>query len=370
MTRHNHINQNPVYSHSYFFLQFILQHPTLPLLRSIATKTVKPVATATDVALKSKTQKRREEISSEKEESVITLLKKYDFTDTQIAILEKKSPQILRFKVESTLEPKLKFLNENGFVGSLLTDVIVKNPFILRRSLVDHLIPNYEYLRELMKIDQAASVVVVMKATWLLTSDLRKNLQPNIEFLLGEGIPMTSILKLLTSYPRSLLRPVGWIRYGVATVKEYGVEPSENVFIHALRAVLSMSESNWKKKVGILKSLGWSDTDIASTVARQPLILPLSEDKLRSTFEFFVKTMDLKPEDVINYPKLCTYSLDKRIIPRCKVVMALKEKNLLKGMNMPTFIGMTENEFSRKFILKHPAHSSSLWNLYRGAVPV
>ncbi|XP_074310748.1 transcription termination factor MTERF8, chloroplastic-like isoform X2 [Silene latifolia] len=339
-------------------------------IRSIATKTLKPVATATDVALKSKTQKKREEISSEKEESVIALFKKHNFTDTQIAILEKKSPRILRLKVESNLEPKLKFLNENGFVGSLLTDVIVKNPYILRRSLVDHLIPNYEYLRELMKIDQAASVVVVRKANWLLTSDLRKNLQPNIEFLVGEGIPMTRILKLLTLYPRLLLRPVGWIRYGVATVREYGVEPSENMFVHALTAVLSMNESNWKKKVGIFKSLGWSDKDIASTMARQPLCLSLSEDKLRSTFEFFVKTMDLKPEDVINYPKLCTYSLDKRIIPRCKVAMALKEKNLLKGLHIPTLLSMNEDEFARKFILKHPTYSSSLWNLYRGAVPV
>ncbi|XP_074310749.1 transcription termination factor MTERF8, chloroplastic-like [Silene latifolia] len=339
-------------------------------IRSIATRTLKPVASVTELVSKPKTQEKRDKISSEKEQSVITLLKKYDFTDTQIAILEKRSPQILRCNVESILEPKLKFFNENGFVGSLLPDFVVKYPSILQRSLVNQLIPNYEYLRESMKIDQATSVGVVRKAPRILTFDLRKILQPNVEFLLGEGMPMSSILKLLTVHPRSLLRPVDGIRYGVATVKEYGVEPSKNMFVHALKAVLSMSESNWKKKVGILKSLGWSDKDIASTMARHPLSFCLSEDKLRSTFEFFIKTMDLKPEDVINYSKVCAFSLDKRIIPRCKVVMALKEKNLLKDLRMPTFINMTENEFTRKFIRKHPTYSSSLWNLYRGAVPV
>ncbi|XP_074310803.1 transcription termination factor MTERF8, chloroplastic-like [Silene latifolia] len=339
-------------------------------IRSIATKTLKPVATATELVSKPKTQEKRDKISSEKEESVITLLKKHNFTDTQIAILEKKSPQIFRFKVESILEPKLNFLNENGFVGSLLSDVIVKNPSILRYSLVNQLIPNYEYLRELMKIDQSTSVAVVRKAPRILTKDLRKFLQPNIDVLLGEGIPMSNILKLLTLHPTSLLQSVDRIQYGVATVREYGVERSENMFIYAFRVVMSMTESNWKKKMGIFKSLGWSDKDIASTMAHGPSCLALSEEKLRRAFEFFVKTMDLKPEDVINNPILFTYSLDKRTIPRCKVVMALKEENLLKDLSIPTLLSMNEDKFAQKFILKHPTHSSSLWNLYRGAVPV
>ncbi|KAK9733069.1 hypothetical protein RND81_04G041500 [Saponaria officinalis] len=281
-------------------------------------------------------------------------------------MLKMRSPTILKCKAESNLEPKLKFLNEYGFVGNILTEVIVKNPLILRRSLNDHLIPNTEYLKGLMNNDQAAVLFVVKRATWLMTCDLKKVLQPNIDLLLKEGVGMISVLKLFMSQPRSFICPVERMSYGIETVKKFGTKPTDNMFIHALRVVLSMNESNLKKKLEIFRDLGWTDEDLAITMARQPLCFSQSEDKIRSSFELFVKTMKLRPEDVINHPKLLMYSLSKRSIPRCKVIMALKEKELMKDMHIPSLINMPGDDFTRKFILKHPTLSSSLWSLYLG----
>ncbi|MGV7400555.1 hypothetical protein PJK47_30670, partial [Mycobacterium kansasii] len=88
----------------------------------------------------------------------------------QISAIAQKRPTILKSNVKSTLEPKLKFLTENGFAGTFLAEIIVRNPNILNRSLSDLLIPNTEYLKGLFNNDMAAVLLVVKKATKVIST--------------------------------------------------------------------------------------------------------------------------------------------------------------------------------------------------------
>ena len=261
----------------------------------------------------------------------------------------------------------MRFLNENGFRGALLPEIILSNPIILRRSLNAHLIPSLELLRtQLGKDNELALSTVIRRASWVLTSDLDKVLLPNIMFLEKEGMPMNGILKLFTSQPRCLLRNLDRMQYGVQTVKKFGIKPCEPMFVHALRVVLSFNESNLKKKLEVFKSLGWSDADMISSVVRQPLCLTCSKEKLKKNVEFLVKTMKVEQEIVIANPKLFMYSLKKRTIPRYMVLKLLQEKQLVQKRMITSILNIPERCFVRRYILRYIDSVPQLWDVYCG----
>lgn len=298
---------------------------------------------------------------------MIALFKSQHFSETQIAKLIERCPRILNARVSTNLEPKLRFLNENGFKGTLLPQLIISNPIILRRSLNAHLIPSLEFLRtQLGKNNEFALHTVIKRASWILTSDLEKYLGPNIMFLEKEGMPIGSILKLFTSQPRSLLCTMNRMLFGVQTVKKFGIKPYEPMFVHALRVVLSMDELSLKKKMEAFKSLGWSDADFISSVVRQPLCLTCSVEKLKRNVDFLVKTMKVEPECIIANPKLVMYSLKKRIVPRCNVLKLLQEKKLVGKRTITSVLNIPERDFVRRFVRRHIDRVPHLLDVYYG----
>lgn len=302
-----------------------------------------------------------------KADSVIAYLRSQQFSDAHIDKLIERCPRILNVRLASNLEPKLRFLNENGFTGTLLPEIIISNPVILRRSLNAHLIPSLELLKtQLGKGNELALCTVVRRASWILTSDLDKVLRPNIMCLEKEGMPMSGILKLFTSQPRCLLFNIDRMLYGVQTVKKFGIKPYEPMFVHALRVVLSMGESNLKKKFEVFKSLGWSDADIKSSIVSQPLCLTCSKEKLTRNVEFFVKTMKVEPETIIANPKLVMYSLKKRIVPRYKVLKLLQEKKLVRKRMINSIMSIPERDFATKYVLRYMDSVPQLWDVYNG----
>ncbi|KAA0050287.1 transcription termination factor MTERF9 [Cucumis melo var. makuwa] len=117
----------------------------------------------------------------------------------------------------------------------------------------------------------------------------------------------------------------------VKTLKELGIEPKASTFVHALRVRGGMSDPIWKKKINVLKSLGWSENEIFTLFKRQPMSLARSEEKMRYAADFCFNTVKLDPGTVISYPMSFVYSVDKQLRPKYKVLEVLKLKNLLKN---------------------------------------
>jgi mTERF domain-containing protein len=67
---------------------------------------------------------------------------------------------------------------------------------------------------------------------------------------------------MIILYPRTILQKRDKIIYEVRALKDLGLKPKATVFIHALRVMLSTGESTRKKKIEVMKSLGWSDEEI------------------------------------------------------------------------------------------------------------
>uniref|UniRef100_A0A9I9EHV9 Transcription termination factor MTERF5 n=1 Tax=Cucumis melo TaxID=3656 RepID=A0A9I9EHV9_CUCME len=275
-------------------------------------------------------------------EAVIGFLKSHGLENPQIAKLVSRKPWILQSKVSTNLKPKFEFLQEIGFVGPLLS-------------------------KEILESDEQVTAAI-RHSPWLLISDFKGILKSNIDVLASEGVPSRNIAKLIVSNSRTIMRKVDRMIEVVKTVKELGIEPKAGMFVHALRIRCSVSDSTWKKKINVMKSLGWSETEIFTAFKKDPSFLGCSEEKMRDVADFCFNTAKLDPGSVIICPKIFKCSVDKRLQPRYKVLEVLKVKNLLKNVNIAWVLVQSERAFVKKFVVRHLDEIPNLMDIYRGNV--
>ncbi|XP_031740907.1 uncharacterized protein LOC101217091 isoform X1 [Cucumis sativus] len=184
----------------------------------------------------------------------------------------------------------------------------------------------------------------------------------------SEGVPSKNIAKMIAYKPTTIMHKVDRTIHAVKTVKELGIEPEARMFVYAVLVRLSMSDSTWKKKINVMKSLGWSEKEIFTAFKKYPLYLTCSEEKLRDVADFCFNTAKLDPGSVIIYPKFFKCSVNERLQPRYKVLEALKVKNLLKSKKIAWLLVEGERIFLENYVLKYLDEIPNLMDIYRGNV--
>ncbi|KAG6787796.1 hypothetical protein POTOM_003841 [Populus tomentosa] len=299
--------------------------------------------------------------------SVLEFLKAHDFNETQIGRLIEKWPRVLLCRVESTLKLKFDFLTQNGFAGQILPQLIVLVPAILNRKVDSCIRPCFEFLKSFLDNNEKL-LAAIKRYPWYLTFNFNSALKPNTVFLIKEGVPHDRVAKLILMYPRALqMKPDRMVRV-VNSVKNLGLEPKAPVFVHALRVMIGMSESTWKRKIEYMKSLGWTEDEVLLTFKRNPDILACSEEKIGRAMDFFVNTVRLGSQTVVANPVLLQYSIDKRVRPRYNVLKVLESKNLIE-VNRRVFWLLTtrsEMKFRENYVAKYADKVPGLLEIYRG----
>ncbi|KAL4016095.1 hypothetical protein IC575_023711 [Cucumis melo] len=208
----------------------------------------------------------------------------------------------------------------------------------------------------------------ICRASWILSANSKGTMRSNFDVLVSEGVPSTNIAQMIALNPRSIMRNVGRMIHAVKTVKESGVEPKDRAFVYAVSAVGSMNHSSWKKKINVMKSLGWSEKEIFTAFKRYPLCLTCSEEKMRDVADFCFNTAKLDPGTLISYPVFFNLSVDKRLRPRYKVLEVLKVKNLVKNKKIALtgWFMQGEREFVKNNVVKHLDEIPNLMDIYRG----
>ncbi|GLT75814.1 hypothetical protein SLA2020_475110 [Shorea laevis] len=271
---------------------------------------------------------------------VINCLKSHGFDDTHIIKLVEKRPNVLQCNVEATLNPKLKFLTENGLT-------------VLRQYL--------ESIPDMMK--------ALNRAPRLLSFNLERVLQPNVEFLVDEGISADRVSKLLVARPRVLLQKREMIASLFKAVKNMGVSPKDSIFIRGIQVLSQMSEATWKNKIQLFKSLGWSEEDLSRTFREAPFCFAYSEKKIRSQMDFLLNTVNAELKTVIAFPKILTYSLDKRLRPRYEVLKVLLSKKLIReDIKIVWLLDLSDKKFLDTYVTKHLDKVPGLLDVYKGNV--
>ncbi|KAK1278131.1 hypothetical protein QJS04_geneDACA003508 [Acorus gramineus] len=306
---------------------------------------------STDSALKA--SKRVQLKTTENPDSVLSFIKSYGFSDTQIAKMISCRPELLSFNPDKTIKPKMDFLRDAGFSTPDLIFVLSRNSTILGRSLDNQIVPAYGFLKGILGTREVV-VSTTKRAPYLLHSDLHKMIGPKIGVLRDHGVPDSSISAFMKQQPRPFLIDLDRFTEAITKVKAMDIRPSSSSFYFALGTILGISESHWEEKFELYRSFGWSEDDILSAFKKQPQIMTLSKVKMRKMMNFFLKEPGLGLSIISSWPHLLLFSLEKTIIPRWSVIRVLTSHGILnKDPNVSTIFKSKEKKFLEKYVIKY-----------------
>ncbi|XP_026428034.1 uncharacterized protein LOC113323901 [Papaver somniferum] len=137
-------------------------------------------------------------------DSVLALLKAYEFTDSHISRLILRYPAILSSNPHKTLKPKFDFFKSKGIHGLDLANFISNDPKILRESFNKGIIPSFDILKSILQTDQNV-IKIIKRCSRVLCKYLVRKTMGNLELLLYEGVPQTKISYYLIQQPRSFM---------------------------------------------------------------------------------------------------------------------------------------------------------------------
>lgn len=187
----------------------------------------------------------------------------------------------------------------------------------------------------------------------------------NIGILRDEGVPQPDVIKLLIKQPSALTISTSKFKEIVQEINCMGFHPSKPMFLTCLEGLTSMSKATWEAKVNVYKKWGWSENEIQSAFEKHPQCMIQSEKKTMSTMDYLVNEMGYDQSLIAKCPRILTYSLEKRIMPRCDVIQLLVSQGQIKKPALSAILTICENAFLKKYVNKYEAKVPKLLKVYR-----
>ncbi|CAI9760304.1 unnamed protein product [Fraxinus pennsylvanica] len=249
------------------------------------------------------------------------------------------------------LLPKLEFLSSIGVSGDHFQNIIVKNPFLLQRSLEKQLIPCYNFLKNIPLANK--DIVGIMRNSARILGTNVEKMASNVDVLRRMGVPQSSILLVMLHHPSLVLVNCMKLKGRINDVMNLGFNPLRTTFVQAVHVLCGSNKEGWENKAKVYRKFGLSDSEIRLAFRSHPLCMRLSEEKIARGMDFFVNKMGLSPAILVQWPVALFYNFEKRIVPRCRVVKVLVDKGLVKEYTLMSILVRTEEQFLDKFVRKY-----------------
>ncbi|ONK55676.1 uncharacterized protein A4U43_UnF290 [Asparagus officinalis] len=305
--------------------------------------------------------------ATENADSILNLFKSHGFTDTQITKLITKSPALLLSNVEKTLKPKIDFFVDSGLSSTELASLACIDTNVFWSSLQNRLKPNFELLSSMVR-NKKKLVVSFCRSSRLLSNNLDANFLPNTRILHFCGVPPTNIAKLITLFPRVLMNETERFSTNVECIKKFGFDPSTYLFVQGVYVISGTTPLTWERKLGVYKSLGWSEGEIVSAFTKCPGCMLLAEKKIRQMIDFYVKRLHWKSCYLVGNPRFLSFSLEKRVLPRSRVLSVLSSKRLIRRypcVHYGAFL-INEDKFYNKYVRNYVDQAPEVLEAYKG----
>ncbi|XP_029121567.1 transcription termination factor MTERF15, mitochondrial [Elaeis guineensis] len=285
-------------------------------------------------------------------DAVLRLLRSHGIDDAYIRKLISARPRWLCCDAEKTLAPKLRAFQDLGFSGVGLAQFIHSNPQALDLNLHRTILPRIEFWSGL--IGSTEQLMVLLQKKRFLYVRVDRTVIPNLSLLRGRGFSEKRIAWLLRKNPELVMLKADKFRATVERVEDLGIPGSSGMFPWALWAVCNLSKTMFKTKLDLMKSFGWSEEQFLCAFHRNPMFLTFSEKTLRDKMDFFLKEAECDPSFLALRAELLTYSVEKRLIPRHRVLMALKLRGFCtREYKFSNIIVWPEKKFLEKFIIPY-----------------
>ncbi|KNA22174.1 hypothetical protein SOVF_036490 [Spinacia oleracea] len=243
----------------------------------------------------------------------VNYLKDFGLGDEDVGRLLAFKPQLMACGIDERWKPLLKLLYYLGVDRDGMRRMLVIKPMVFCVDLEETIMPKVLFLQEI-GIKEDAIGRMLVKFPPLLTYSLYKKIRPVVVFLLTKaGVTQKNIAKVVASAPELLGCSIA----------------------HKLDG-----------NVKFYLSLGISLRQLGAMIADFPMLLRYNDELLRPKYRYLRRTMVRPLQDLIEFPRFFSYSLEDKIIPRHKVLVENRVNFKLRYM-----LATTDEEF--KLRVKH-----------------
>lgn len=240
----------------------------------------------------------------------VNYLKEFGLSNEDVGRLLAFKPQLMGCSIEERWKPLVKYLYYLGISRDGMKRMLVIKPMVFCVDLEQTIVPKVRFFQDIGIRDDAIGNMLV-KFPPLLTYSLYKKIRPVVIFLMTKaGVSERNIAKAIALGPELL---------GCSIVNKL--------------------EINLK----YLLSLGIRHRQLGEMIADFPVLLRYNIDLLRPKYKYLRRTMVRPLQDLIEFPRFFSYSLDDRIIPRHKVLVENRINFKLRYM-----LASTDEEFQKK----------------------
>ncbi|GAB4857556.1 hypothetical protein Ancab_015464 [Ancistrocladus abbreviatus] len=303
--------------------------------------------------------------SKENADSVIDFLNQGVLDKAQIHKLISSVPMLLNIKVDKTLKPKIRVFIDLGLSWSDLVTLFASDPSIISRGLESHLLPLIDFMKSILGSDEAVANAI-KKTCWLLSGTNLERMKSNVALLENYGLSRDRIRKLLIHHPKCLIYHTQWLEECLVAVEEtWGIPRHSTMFEWGFPVMATFNKANLQSKYEIFKSYGWSEADILTMARKLSRILRLSDASIRNRLNFFMNELGYEPGYLASHPRILTYSMEKRVVPRNTVLQVLKARNLVKPKtDLYRALCFEESQFLDKFVMPYKDVLPQLYEAY------
>lgn len=294
------------------------------------------------------------------------LIDKCGLTPEEIAKAFRHTNTLLRAKSSQNMEKVVELLNGCGLTSpAQIRRLVLYNPSFLFRRAERNIQSKLNLLRTFMKEEHLSKLLSTNARIFNLGE---QKLRSSISLLQKLGVEGEALSDILAWVPHLLTASEEKVMEVFKQVEDIGFKKGSKMFRIALRAYFGLAKEKLDRKRQYLSSLGFSEQQILYLVRRRPMVLALSEEKLKRNVDFLVKTVRLELTDIVKFPDLFANSLERRMIPRYIVLEAMKFKQLQVSKRercFPVIIQLTEKRFLEEYVNSNAKFSSVLQDIYR-----
>ncbi|KAJ4962145.1 hypothetical protein NE237_022084 [Protea cynaroides] len=233
-------------------------------------------------------------------------------------------PKVLGFFTLEEMKSKVQYLKEFGLSNEDVGRLLVFKPQLMGCSIEERWKPVVKYLYYLGVRRDGMRRILTSKPM-VFCVDLEKTIAPKVRFLQDIGIHEEAIGNMLVKFPPLLtyslykkIRPVV-----IFLITKAGVTNRDIGKVIALGPELLGCSIDNKLEINVkyLLSLGIPLHLLGEMIANFPMLLKYNLDVLRPKYSYLRRTMVRPLQDLIEFPRFFSYSLDGRIIPRHKILV-------------------------------------------------
>ncbi|KAK6240931.1 Transcription termination factor [Theobroma cacao] len=238
----------------------------------------------------------------------VNYLKEFGLSTEYVGRLLAFRPELMGCSIEEKWKPLVKYLYYLGISRDGMRRMLTIKPMVFCFNFETTIAPKVQFFRDLGVRDDAIGNMLV-KFPPLLTYSLHKKIRPVVIFLMTKaGVTEKDIGKVIALGPELLGCSIG-----------------------------NKLEVNMK----YFLSLGIRHRQLGEMIADFPKLLRYKVDLLYPKYRYLRRTMVRPLQDVIEFPRFFSYSLEERIIPRHKIMVENRVNFKLRYM-----LTCTDEEFN------------------------